>query len=53
MAGIGGATLDHVYRDGLGLEYFLDLNEILAVRCENDHRAQKAAEREIKNGNNT
>ena len=44
MAGVGGVTLDHVYKDGLGFEYFLDLNEILAVKIENDRRAQKAAQ---------
>jgi len=44
MNGIGGVTLDHVYRDGLGFEYFLDLHEMLAVKYENQHRANKAAE---------
>jgi len=53
LAGIGGCTLGHVFQDGLGLEYFSDLNELLAVKCENDHRAQKAAERARNNGNNT
>jgi len=53
MTGIGGCTLDHVYRDGLGLEYFCDLNEILAVKYENEYRAMKAGENKGKNGNRT
>jgi len=43
--------MDHMYRDGLGLEYFSDLNELLAVKYENEYRAHKAAQ--DKNGNNT
>jgi len=51
LAGIGGCTLDHVFQDGLGLEYFSDLNELLAVKCENDYRAMKSAQ--DNHGNNT
>jgi hypothetical protein len=29
---------------GLGLDFFCDLNEILAVQYENEYRAHKAAE---------
>ena len=53
MTGIGGCTLDHIYRDGLGLEYFCDLNELLAVKYENEYRAMKAGENKGKNGNRT
>jgi hypothetical protein len=37
-----------LFEKGRGLEFALDLNEILACKYENEYRAQKAAEKRTK-----
>ena len=38
----GMCTLKDLHEDGLGMEFICDLNEILAVKYENEYRAYNA-----------
>jgi hypothetical protein len=42
----GFAKWEDVYREDLGLEYFFDLNEIMAVKNENEHRAYESIKKD-------
>jgi hypothetical protein len=41
----GLVNIDQLYKVGIGLDDILDLNELLAVKSENEHRAYKAQEK--------
>lgn len=40
----GLITIDQLYKKGIGFDDILDLNELLAVKNENEYRAMKAQE---------
>ena len=45
----GMIKINQLYEPGLGYDDILDLNEIMAVKSENEYRAMKANEKARKN----